>query len=68
MVNALRVIGRTVVGWLQEVLEIVGLACLAVGVAVLASPDWVWIVVGAGLLLKSFEVDLLQRNDRRGAP
>lgn len=63
MVNALV---RLLTGWLQEILELAGVACIAVFVAAVASPIWILLVVGVAMLAKSLEVDLLQR--RNGQP
>lgn len=64
MVNALTRLSAIVVGWLQEILELLGVAAIAAGVGLLTeSVAWVLIVVGAALLLKSLEVDLLSRGE-----
>lgn len=66
MVNALARLAGFIVGWLQEILEALGVAAIATGVGVLTgSAGWVLVVIGAALLLKSLEVDLLSR---RGEP
>ena len=63
MVNALARLAAAIVGWLQEILELLGVAVLAAGVGVLTgSVGWVLVVIGAALLLKSLEVDLLSRG------
>lgn len=59
MVNAL---GRLLVGWLQELLEVAGVACIATFVALQCGAVWILLVVGIAILAKSLEVDLLSRR------
>jgi hypothetical protein len=62
MVKAL---GDLLVGWLQEILEVVGLVFVAVAVAQWAGWPGGLAVIGVGFLAKSLEVDLLLRKGGR---
>lgn len=50
------------VGWLQEILEVVGLTLVAVAAGQWFGWPGALVVVGGGFLAKSLEVDLITRT------
>jgi len=56
-------LGQFLVGWLQEILEVAGLAFVAVAFGMWFGWPGALAVIGVGLLAKSLEVDLLTRKN-----